>query len=353
MNIGKKVDNAVQNLKAVLLLGVMVNHAWAASQYIATSQYPPMVVWSYASNVLIISGLPVFFFLSGYFSHGGQWGFFSREYRTLLRKKFYGLLLPYLLWNGVFIVLFLAAATYFPRIAQRVESFKLSTIFGFLSSWLGIGRRPIDAPLWFIRDLLFFFLFMPIWNYLIEKWSCLTLVTLLGIGVLVPAVGEWYPNYYAICVFCLGVFARHKHINLHQFEQHAVAAVVLLLLLTLMQFLWPMAVGTRKASPQIMCVFSLLVIPCWLGLMRYCHLNEKNYFARLITPAAFFIYAAHFLVCSTLLHILAVYISSSPWQMAVLYGIFLFGGGSILLATFHLMKRFMPWGLRWFIGGRI
>lgn len=353
MNSGKKMDNAVQNLKAVLLLGVMVNHAWAASQYIGTPQYPPLMVWSYVSNVLIISGLPVFFFLSGYFSPAGRWGFFSGEYRLLLRKKINGLLLPYLLWNGVFILLFLAAANYFPRIAQRTEAFDLNSFSGFLSSWLGIGRRPIDAPLWFIRDLLLLFLAMPFWNFLIERWSVLSLAVLIGIGVLVPPVGEWYPNYYAVCVFVLGVFARRHHCDLHKFEKHAPAAVILLLLLSLMQFLWPMAMGSRKASPQVMCVFSLLVVPCWLGFMRWCHLDAKNWFARMITPAAFFIYAAHFLVCSTLLHILAPHIPAAPWQVAVLYGIFLIGGGSVLLAVFHLMKRYIPWLLRWFIGGRI
>ena len=151
-------DNAISNLKALMLLGVVVNHAWAASQYITTPQIPPVHFVSWFSNVLIVSGLPVFFFLSGYFAGRKSDELLTWEgFRTMLWKKMRSLAMPYLAWNLLFIVFYLSVGGFVPRIGQRVDSFHLNTVQGFLSSLLGIGRNPIDAPLWFVRDLFVIF----------------------------------------------------------------------------------------------------------------------------------------------------------------------------------------------------
>lgn len=348
----KTMDGTVQNLKAILLLGVVVNHAWASSQYITTPQWPPFAAWNFFSNVLIISGLPVFFFLSGYFAPTECFRFFSPEYRTLLRKKFWGLLVPYLLWNALFIVLFLAAAHLFPRIAQRVASFGLESVGGILCSLLGIGRRPIDAPLWFIRDLMLLFLAMPVWNFMLKKFSYWFLAGLWLAGILIPSVTEWYPNYYSICIFCLGIFCRQRQMNLHFWDSYPWQGLIVLTVISGLFFIFPMKWGSVKAAPQLLCVFNALVIPCWLSFMAFCRVPPSGWFSRVITPAAFFLYAAHFLVCSTFIHLLAPRIPDFPLKMAVLYLLFLGAGGGTLLGLFHLMQKFTPRGLSWFIGNR-
>ncbi|OQA88867.1 MAG: Acyltransferase family protein [Lentisphaerae bacterium ADurb.Bin242] len=345
----KKFDSSVADLKALLLFGVVVNHAWAASQYIVTPQWPPMPVWNFFSNVLIISGLPVFFFLSGYFAPTESFSFFSPEYRKLLRKKFSGLFIPYLLWNALFIVLFLLAARFFPRIGARVESFQLENVSGILCSLLGIGRRPIDAPLWFIRDLMLIFAVLPVWNFLLEKGSYWFLAGLYLIGVFIAPVTDFYPNYYSICVFCLGLFCRRKQFDLHCFEPHAWAGIAALFLMSLALFWFPMKLGTVRAPAGLMCIFGTLVIPCWLGLMRFRH---SGWYRRNVTPSAFFIYAAHFLVCSAFLHLVAPRVPDFPWKMAVLYLVFLAAGCGVLLAGFHFLRRFTPRLLGVLVGGR-
>ena len=344
-------DEAIANLKALMLLGVVVNHAWAASQYITTPQVPPWHFVCWFSNVFIISGLPVFFFLSGYFAgrHSEEvltW----RGYGTLLKKKIKSLALPYVCWNILFIVFYLSVGSFIPRIGLRVASFRLNTAWGVLNSLLGITKKPIDAPLWFIRDLFLIFCAMPLLVWLLKRaWP------LLAVGLLYLMVFPFgaYRNWYSIASFTLGLVAARRSLDLKRFEQWRWWAIPTWFLLSIVIYWYVASRHLYRPDSRLSIWFYLAAIVAWLGIARWTDFSSSSFFVRHITPAAFFIYCSHFLFCSMLLHTIAGYLPDFPLKLVSLYVVFIGMGGCVMLLLFMLGKRFCPKVLSVLSGGRL
>ncbi len=344
-------DNAISNLKAVMLCGVVVNHAWASAQYVTTPQVPPVHLVSWFSNILIVSGLPVFFFLSGYFAGRKSEELLTlKGYWMMLGKKIRSLILPYLAWNLLFIVFYLSVGGVVPRIGQRVPSFHLDTVDGFLSSLLGVGRNPIDAPLWFVRDLFLIFLISPIVVWLIKyvQW------VLFGVVLYLLCFGfGFYGKWYSFVFFSLGILAAQKNFELRSLAKFKWVAIPIWLLASISVYWGMVHYGVYYPDPRIMIWFFVVSVFAWLGLLPWMEFRPTNMFVRYITPSSFFIYCAHFLVCSMFLHSIAGKVPDSPIKLMLLYGVFIGVGGITMIAVFHFTKRYFPNVLSIFAGGRL
>lgn len=344
-------DESVQHLKTVLLLGVVVNHAWAAAQYVTTPQIPSRDIVSWFSNVLIISGLPVFFFLSGFFAgkHGDEyltWGGYGR----LILSKLRSLALPYLAWNLLFIVFYLSVGRIVPRIGQRVAMFHLDSFCGFCDKLLGLTGRPIDAPLWFVRDLFLIFCATPLLVWLLKRARWLLVV--LGVYLMVVP-GFVYQNWYSVVCFALGFYAAEMKFDLHRLERCRWFVIPVWFLGSICVYAALVHYHLRRLDPRILIWFYLISVAAWLGMLRWTNFSPRSFFARFLTPASFFIYASHFLFCSIALHTIAPKIPDAPYKLLILYGVFIGLGGSIILFIFMMGKRFSPKVLSVFSGGRM
>ncbi len=196
-------DNRLQHLKTLLLLGVVICHAWSGHQYIKTDQIPPVHFVRWFSNVLISSGLPVFFFLSGYFASRHFEEYLTWDgYKTLIKKKVLTLAVPYLLWNVIFILFYLAAGSVVPRIGQRVAKFHLDTLYGFIDKLLGLSGSPLDGPLWFVRDLFVLFLILPL---IVAAMKYAKWLLYLGFIALFVFSANIYGRWYSIVLFTIGL----------------------------------------------------------------------------------------------------------------------------------------------------
>lgn len=342
-------DNAIYNLKALMLLGVVVNHAWAASQYITTPQIPPVHFVSWFSNVLIVSGLPVFFFLSGYFAGRKSDELLTWEgYRTMLGKKIHSLLMPYLAWNLLFIVFYLSVGGVVPRIGQRVASLHLDTVQGAISSCLGIGRNPIDAPLWFVRDLFLIFLISPIvvWFVKSSRWL------LVGAVVSLMCFGFPYEKWYSFVFFLAGIMAARSGFVIRWFTKYRWFSIWIWILASVAVYWGMVRYGVNHLDMRIMIWYFVLAVFAWLGMLTWMELGPTTVFVRYITPASFFIYCAHFLVCSIFLHLIAGKVPDSAIKLMLLYGVFIGMGGITMITMFHVAKRYFHRTLAVFTGGR-
>lgn len=343
-------DNAISNLKALMLLGVVVNHAWAASQYITTPQIPPVHLVSWFSNVLIVSGLPVFFFLSGYFAGGKSDELLTWQgYRVMLAKKIHSLAVPYLAWNLLFIVFYLSVGSVVPRIGQRVSSFHLDTVQGFLSSLLGIGRNPIDAPLWFVRDLFLIFLISPIIVWLVRRARWL----LVGVVVFLLCFGFAYEKWYSLVFFSAGIMAARGGFEIRWLTKLWRFSIPIWILASIAVYWGMVHYGVNHPDMRIMIWYFILAVFAWLGMLAWMEFGPTTMFVRYITPASFFIYCAHFLICSMFLHSIAGKVPDSAIKLMLLYGVFLGMGGVTMITIFHVAKRYFPRTLAVFTGGRL
>lgn len=268
----------------------------------------------------------------------------------MLKGKFASLAVPYLLWNVIFIAFYLAVGSVVPRIGQRVASFRLNTFCGCLDKLLGLSAPPLDAPLWFVRDLFVLFLVLPL---LVAALKYVKWVLYIGFIALLVSSDLIYEKWYSIVLFTLGLDLGRRSFDLHRFESFRWYAIPTWIIGSVGVYVSMVSANLTHANPRIMIWFYLLAPVAWIGMLRWIRFKDGGVFDRYLTPAAFYIYASHFLFCSIILHSVAGKVPDSPFKLMILYAAFIIGGGFIMLSSFAVIKRIAPKFLSLLAGGRV
>lgn len=132
--------------------------------------------------------VPIYFFISGFvFFLSVEW---SREkYIQKLKNRVHTLLIPYLIWNTIALLLMVVSQVYFASFLAFPMSSWNPTFGNILSCyWVYTGQlfgieipgavNPIDAPLWFVRDLMIVVLCTPVLYRLMKRGNCWFVVSL-------------------------------------------------------------------------------------------------------------------------------------------------------------------------------
>ena len=152
--------------------------------------------------------VPCFFFISGFLFFSkleGKWDW--SIWKDKLAKRAKTLLLPYLLWN---IIAFFAFWIYertngnVSSLTQAITENGGVRMFWSVTGGLPIGSQayPVNGPLWFIRDLVFYIIVTPL-VFMFIKWTrlygilalCLLHLTvnrLVPEGFLFFSTGAWF-----------------------------------------------------------------------------------------------------------------------------------------------------------------
>ena len=114
--------------------------------------------------------VPLFFFLSGYLFFYKR-SFSPSVYAEKLRRRACTLLIPYLLWNALFILLYWAAHALFPGLftGKELVIADLSPAEVARLFWDGNDSCPLDQPLWFLRDLMVATALAPLVHALLRR----------------------------------------------------------------------------------------------------------------------------------------------------------------------------------------
>ena len=141
---------------------------------------------NYPGMTLVTMGVPLFFMIAGYLFFFGK-TFNFEVYKKKLKNRFHSLFIPYIMWNTIAILLI--AVRFLPVFSSLVpgmDQVKVNlTLSGFLHTYydnfhneglfiypyetLKTTTMPIDAPLWFVRDLMYAVLISPVLYWLIKK----------------------------------------------------------------------------------------------------------------------------------------------------------------------------------------
>lgn len=175
-----------------------MQHNWAElqSRTIDSLRFPmavAIVVFHYALSLILgasgpLRGLciffqegicrlavPCFFLISGYLFFCGLENWDWNLWKEKIKRRGLSLLLPYLLWNIIAFLVFWA----FSNLGGGNVSFAQEYLkYGGLKMFwsveggipLGIKAYPVDSPLWFIRDLMFYALITPA-IFLFIRWT--------------------------------------------------------------------------------------------------------------------------------------------------------------------------------------
>lgn len=127
--------------------------------------------------------VPVFFAISGYLFFYHVERLDKVTYFSKLKKRARSLLVPYLIWNSMYIFLFLLHRT--PLMAGLYPSASSVNIdwTWVANAYWGIDGYPLLYPLWYIRDLMIIVVLCPVVWFFIQKAKALWLGGLLAVSM--------------------------------------------------------------------------------------------------------------------------------------------------------------------------
>ncbi len=203
---------------------------------------PGEVLWVF--NMVIRHGIapigvPFFFLASGYFlaGHIGEEGWWKRE----VRKRVRTLLVPFILWNGIFLLYNVCLASVADLVAHRA----FGTSLGFVKSPVHflLGFYPLEVPalglMWYIRMLLLLVLLSPaiVWAlkrfprmFILGAWG-LSIFAVLGFGFDPGIRFLFSPE--GVTYFSLGIFLRWHPVHVEGRKLWVWSDVIALALLVL------------------------------------------------------------------------------------------------------------------------
>ena len=207
----QRLSAAISWLRFPLIICVVMLHCYctvpfeSGNHYLYNGLVYPMGIW------LGESGVPTFFFISGFLFYYSQ-----KTYKDKIASRVHTLLYPYLLWNSLFLLFYFLLYLLGFSIPILGKSIGEYTIVDFIRAYIdrgefGIGNNgPILCTYWYVRNLFVLCLLSPVWYYLCRY-----------LGYIFPAslLAWWMSQYHnalvaeSVLFFNLGAFFAIKCIN--------------------------------------------------------------------------------------------------------------------------------------------
>ena len=310
------------------------------------------ILYRWAGNVVWLAS-PLFFLISGYLfvasDHGFSWSTFTEKCRRRLDTW----LVPYLLWNTIFLVFYGIIGLVLPAALGEIHALQDMTLLDVLKSYCcirgeGFNSGPIDGPLWFLRDLMVIALLTPLYVTIV-RWHKATLIVPLLIGCLPHQLG-FEAEIACFMIGCwLNVWMPSLDVLLKKpvwrpLPIYLIAAVVLTV--------------TSIPKPE-WCVPLLTFIRNLSGMLLVARLCARVVSAnstldwRSLAQPVFFVFAFHSILARVLTKLTAQWlmshgVGSAGYVVAHLVNAALVILGSLLV--YHLLKRLIPKAGRWLFG---
>jgi len=188
-SFSKLSSDTISALRFPLMVGIVFIHFGVLKgitvQGVEYGANPPLwlvYVNNLFSQVLPRIGVPLFFLMSGYLFFLS--GLTADSYKSKLKKRARTLLVPYILWNAIFILYYAmrslpALHSLFPNASPG--NWSVLTVLGcFYNSKLGVFFDPSQpqtdfniypqcVPMWYVRDLMLVMILAPLFHWLIKK----------------------------------------------------------------------------------------------------------------------------------------------------------------------------------------
>jgi len=326
LSVQDSLSKRMRFMRFFLILYIVFNHTCAAALW------PPELMAMIRGEGVV----SLFFFISGYFLTWRLQENESISFGVLLEKKFFTLLLPYLLWN----LLIFLPKYFLPLLGGKVPFMpdtgtELAPFWSSFAAAQGItAAAPVDVPLWFVRNLFCFFVISPVLLRLarIRGMICFALaLTVADIAC---------PMSWQGC----GMFLTGMIFGLKKQEFRFLDRAYWLTLLAAACLIGTFFPGFRMPLSMIFllagAVQILLMIQLGAWLERHMSSSWEQRFV-LLSDSSFFLFCIHSPIVSTLGRISAKYADSMAARgLAVL----LIMTVSVCLSLFAagILKRFLP-----------
>ena len=349
-------------LRFPLALVILISHVFSTDgiyvqgEIYSFNHYPVFMGVNHFINAFLrAQSPPIYFFISGFFFFWGvEWT--QIKYIQKLKNRFNTLFIPYIIWNALTILLLLITSYMsFSKYSAQEYSITFSWSKIFSCFWMYGGELggmdlpekvfPIDAPLWYVRNLMVVVLCTPV-LYLILRKLRLYFVVFLGLLWFIISYSSDMVGVKgfatAFFFFSWGAYLSiHKKDITNEFGRYFKFSVILYPLLGILYVLsiyyYPNVLSAIKYMNIIVGLLFAYNIAVWLLKSGIC--KGSKY----LSSACFFIYVSHCLVCYKLLKLLYVTIHpTSEVTLLLVYIATVVLTAGLLLGTYYCLHRFSP-----------
>ena len=286
----QRTSAAITWLRFPLIFLVILLHAYSVVQLPGSHAAYFKTVYPFALW-LGETGVPGFLFISGYLfflSH--------KTYGEKLKGRFHSLLVPYLLWNGLLLLGYLAA--YAAGHPQDINGRSMVDygwadyvrLFWDRGSFDNGNFVPLLCPYWYIRNLLLLSLLSPIIYILVQRLGAIFFLLPVAIWWMLTPHNAFIPQ--SVLFFSLGAFfSIRSKVPLQLFHDWRKPLLALFLLFALADVLSHILVPT-PVNLQLHRLALLFNLPALFLLADW--LSQRGCQSALLTNAAFIVFSIHY-----------------------------------------------------------
>ncbi|MBR6655222.1 MAG: acyltransferase [Alistipes sp.] len=308
------------------------------------------------SRVIANVAVPCYLLISGYLFFRNIESFTLRQYGEKLQRRVGSILVPYLFWNGVVILLFFVGQTIVPELFSgnntRVCDY---TLLDWVKAFWRVDgtMSPINAPLWFVRNLMVAVVLSPLLFWLLKNRvvGAIFNVTMLALWLFVPSIERevvWLqPKFYFF--FSLGAwFALHK-VKVPKFRPAAIVIAGVLFVLAVT------AIFFRRGRVGVLFYESALLIGSLLLMYGTYHIVKAKGWTvpAWLSQSYFFIFVYHYIPLALLQRVAVKFLKPTT---NVEYFVIYFASFAVIVllgvGLFHLLKRLFPKFTAFILGSR-
>lgn len=300
----KRISETISFVRFPLIVGILFIHNTSLELYkdsISGSGYKLCeAIGVLGSEIFSSLCVPAFFTISGflYVENLNSWDY--KKYKEKTARRIHSLLIPYIVWNTLAFILIFVKSFY-------EKGYIDISVIGFLKGfWSYSGGEdlnlfgmpivygyPVDAPLWYIRDLFLVSLLSPLLIWLINKTQLVIILLfsfLYLFSIWPPTV--WLMGGTALCFFSLGIYCS---LYLKDFCFNSGKEILIILSLTWLLSSFLLFNVSRECSYYLL----LRHLYCFLGV--FFVFRAASYFVNVLkfkwpdsfSSSVFFVYALH------------------------------------------------------------
>lgn len=349
--LSKEESERINILKFIGIVFVVLIHSYTSDvNFAGGTLVVQLPLWlniiEYSISFIIARcGVQLFFLISSILLFKKK-----RAYFSTIKGKAKTLLIPYLIWNTAWILVFFVLQS----IPFTADYFSGSHILirdcGFVD-WLnlyGIGTQyPQDYPLWFVRDLMVVTLFYPLIGFLAEKQPKIV----LAVSTLLLFLPVVFPFKTAVLWVCIGAGVVKLSLRISDIDKmkmpvvsviYSVVAIALICLFIYDIYFAPLTTA-----------FIFISIIFWVKITKYIYANPslKGVLLKL-AEWTFIIYVAHEMTLSSVNKVCWRLFPNNSVIALILYFAIPFVVITLCVIFGKILKRILPKAYLIVTGGR-
>lgn len=295
--------NKITFLNIVLTFMIVVLHAKSPERFGLLVEDYPLIN---AISMLCRVATPLFFFVSSLlFFKGCTFDELERKYKS----RIHSLLIPYILWNIIFVAIFFILA-HVPVFASQMN---LGSILNSPKEIIMAILNSYHTDLWFVKNLMFYSLLAPVFLILFrnKRLSFFFLILLLAIAVLLEpeykSMLRWAPIYQmgAMC----GYYCNDQFVGPLLYGEHSktfTCVAIIIFIGTYLLSLW------KNSDIYIIYTSPLLI---WFIVDGTLYKVIENLKKKQWMNYMFFIFCTHHFILNVLQKIIVLL--CSPTQLVI------------------------------------